>query len=124
MNNECYICGEANDKYKYKHRLCCGHMYHYECIMKTFECDTDTACGKKKHSNYCPYCSKDVGILPIINGLPKIIKGIHYPYNEKKPNIKEIACIAIISSGKNKGIVCNRKCIMGYNNCKLHKKFI
>ena len=123
MNNECYICGEI-DKYKYEQRLCCGHIYHYECIMKTFICDNDTSFGKKKNNNYCPYCSKESGLLPVINNLPKIIKGIHYSLHEKKPEVDKILCQGIILSGKKKGMICNRNCILGYNYCKLHKKNI
>lgn len=122
-NDECSICGEI-DKYKYKIKLSCGHSYHYECIMKTFEYDRDTSNGKKKYSNYCPYCSKDVGLLPIINGLTKSIKGIHYDICVPKPKINQQNCIGIIQSGKNKGKICGRKCILGYNYCKLHKKNI
>ena len=123
MNKECYICGET-DKYKYFHTLCCGHSYHYDCIMQTFIHDTDTSGQKNINDNYCPYCSKEVGILPIINGLPNIIKGIHYGIYEKKPHMNKILCNGIISSGKNKGKKCNRNCIIGYNYCKLHKKYI
>ena len=54
LKNECCICGEI-DKYKYSIELTCGHIYHYECIMKTFEYDKDTSNGKKKSSNYCHY---------------------------------------------------------------------
>ena len=45
-DEECNICGDI-DKYKYKIKLICGHTYHYECIMKTFEYDKDTSEGKK-----------------------------------------------------------------------------
>lgn len=123
MNNECLICGD-DDKYKFMHKLCCGHIYHYECIEKTFMCDNDISCGKLKNKNYCPYCSCEAGILPIINGINKTIKNIHYSSTEDKPIIVEILCKGVIGSGKNKGDVCNRKCIMGFNYCKLHKKNI
>ena len=123
VQDECHICGEA-DKYKFSIKLSCGHKYHYECIMRTFECDKDTSNGKKKYSNYCPYCSKDIGLLPIVNGLTSVIKGIHYNINDEKPTIDHIKCKAIIQSGKNRGTVCNRNCILGYNYCKLHKKNI
>ena len=118
--NECYICGEI-DKYKFSIKLNCGHTYHYECIMKTFEYDKDTSNGKKKNSNYCPYCSKDVGLLPIINGLNRPIKSIHYMIGEEKPKIYQVKCKGIIKSGKNKGKICNRKCMLGSEYCKLHK---
>ena len=120
-DNECCICGEV-DKYKFSIKLICGHIYHHECIMKTFECDKDTSNGKKKNSNYCPYCSKDIGLLPIINGLKKPIKNIHY--KDIIPEYNNVKCKAIIKSGKNKGIICNRNCMLGYNYCKLHKSLV
>lgn len=123
MDCDCLICGD-NDKYKCKHRLCCGHIYHYECIEKTFKYDTDVSCGKKKNKNYCPYCSCEVGILPIVNGSVHLIKNIHYSENEEKPEASQILCKSIIGSGKNKGERCNRKCILGFNHCRIHKKYI
>lgn len=123
MDNECLICGEKS-KFKYEQRLCCGHFFHYECIMKSFEYSKDTSCGKKIHSNYCPYCSKEVGLLPIVNALPKLIKGIHYSIKEDKPETNTILCQGVIKSGKNKGNICNRNCIIGFKYCKLHKNNI
>ncbi len=123
MSDECLICGD-NFKYKYKHKLCCGHVYHYECIEKTFILDKDVSCGKKKNKNYCPYCSNEAGILPIVNGVQKIIKNIHYSETEEKPDTVKILCKGIIATGKNKGNICNRKCMIGFNHCRLHKKFI
>lgn len=123
MDLECDICGESNN-YMLMHRLCCGHIYHYECIQRTYECDKDLSLGKKKNTNYCPYCSKETGLLPIVNGIKKPKKYIHYNRHEEKPKITETYCLGTICSGKNKGKICNRKCIVGRKYCKLHKKHI
>ena len=66
----CDICGESH-KLKSVHTLQCNHSYHYECIQKSFLYD------RKRHNN-CPLCRKPAGLLPLVNGLPKLIKGIHY----------------------------------------------
>ena len=44
----CMICGDKlSDKYIQK--LDCGHEYHYECILKSFQ-------TSQEHNNVCPYC--------------------------------------------------------------------
>ena len=118
---ECWICGDVLHNGKYVQELKCGHKFHYECILKTFEMDKDISNGKKKYLNYCPYCSKEIGLLEIVNGLTNIKKGIHYGIKEKKPIYMNEKCISILKSGKNKGERCNRKCILGYKTCGNHK---
>lgn len=109
----CDICGDALNS-KYVHTLKCNHSYHYECIMKTFMYD-------KKRSNQCPLCRTKNGLLPLVNGLPKLTRGIHFynldnglPHYECKP------CIAILQSGKRKGLSCGSKCKLGFSICKRH----
>ena len=75
----------------------------------------------KKYLNYCPFCSKEVGLLPIVNGLTNIKKGIHYEIKQHKPIYKNVKCNAILKSGKNKGKQCKKNCILGYNKCGNHK---
>ena len=111
---DCDICGDPH-KLKYVHKLSCGHAYHYECIQKSFTCD------RKNHRNYCPLCRKDVGLLPLVNGLSKLVRGIHYtditkglPKWECKP------CNSVLMSGKKKGLSCGAKCMIGFNVCKRH----
>ena len=73
MNTEeCPICGiELKEKYHYK--LSCNHIFHYECLLKTF------LSSKKvtyKHNNHCPYCREKCEYLPVVNGLKKLEIGI------------------------------------------------
>ena len=109
----CEICGDSH-KEKYCISLKCDHIYHYECIQKTFTYD-------RKKENLCPQCRKPSGLLPIVNGLPKLIKGIHF-YNLDKglPKVNNMKCVTILKSGKRKGCECNAKCMIGMNVCKRH----
>jgi hypothetical protein len=111
VDNFCDICGEAHNL-KYVHTLDCNHCFHYDCIMKTFMMDI-------KKYNKCPLCRKSSGLLPLINGLPKIIKGIHY-ITEYPSNYQSTKCSVILKSGKRKGQECGSKCIVGFDMCKRH----
>ena len=66
MNNEdCSICGlDINEKYKVK--LSCGHIFHYECLLKTFLYLKKSNIYNHKYVNSCPYCRKKCGLLPIV----------------------------------------------------------
>ena len=57
---------------------------------------------KKKNKNYCPYCSSESGILPIVNGVNRLIKNIHYSEKEDKPEVVKVLCSSIIAT-ENKG---------------------
>ena len=116
---ECWICGDNMNKI-YVQQLCCGHKFHYECILRTLETDKDTSNGRKKQLNYCPFCSREVGLIPIVNGLTKIKKGIHYGINEEKPKYENSMCKEILKSGKNKGRECKRRCKIGEIRCGNH----
>ena len=127
MNTEeCSICGlDINEKYCYK--LYCNHTFHYECLLKTF------LSSKKityKHNNHCPYCREKCEYLPVVNGLKKLEVGIHVKNKEDLsdenglPKNKNEPCKAILQRGKNKGNQCNKKCLLGYEYCGLHKKYI
>ena len=62
----CSICGETNREYF--HTLDCNHSFHYNCLLLSF---------KNMGNNHCPYCRTEVEYLPIINGLKKVIIGVH-----------------------------------------------
>jgi len=124
---ECGICGlEIKDKYSYK--LICNHEFHYECLMKSFQ----NTPKMKKEYNHCPYCRKKTNYLPLINGLKKVIPGVHcnsfgLSFNESKLSLKNdysVRCQHILTRGKNKGSTCNKNCFLGYKYCKVHKKDI
>jgi len=120
-DDDCSICG-LNLKDKYQYKLPCNHPFHYECLLKTF---TPT---KQYQINHCPYCRVKCGYLPIVNGLKKITIGVHGTSSELfapgKSEIKNEPCKAILQKGKNKGNICNKHCLLGFEYCGLHKKYI
>ena len=111
MDDICEICGDLK-KDKYVQTLSCNHCFHYECIQKTFQYD-------RKKLNICPLCRKPHGLLPLVNGLPKLIFGIHYK-NEYPSNYVSTKCSHILISGNRKGNECGLKCMVGFNVCKRH----
>jgi hypothetical protein len=108
---DCDICGEPH-KCKHIHTLKCNHSFHYECIMKSYISSRDKY-------NQCPLCRKKQGVLPLVNGLPKLIRGIHY-ITEHPPSYTSIRCISLLKYGKRKGGECGSKCILGFNVCNRH----
>ena len=112
----CDICADPQ-KDKLMYTLKCGHSFHYECIMKTFQCD------RQKH-NKCPLCRQHHGLLPIVNALPRLIYGIHYYEFPPPPKPDEIRCVEILKSGKRKGEACGSRCMIGMNMCKRHHKSV
>ena len=124
---ECSICGlELNEKYCYE--LSCTHKFHYECLMKTFAHTPKKSYGKKKVVNSCPYCRKDCDYLPIVNGLKKLLIGVHFAtikeFSDENGFTKNqnTRCKFILTRGKNKGDECDKKSQLGYDYCKIHKK--
>lgn len=120
---DCGICGlEINDKFSYT--LDCGHAFHYECLMKTF----NSVSYNKKCSNICPYCRKHSEYLPLVNGLKKVVPGVHcnilgHEIEYKNKLLKEKysqKCGYTITKGKNKGNACGKNCMLGYGYCKTH----
>jgi len=122
---DCGICGLSIDE-KFSHTLKCNHTFHYECLMKSFNNIPYTINNKK--SNQCPYCRKNSEYLPLVNGLKKIIPGIHCnifgnEIDDKKKLLKEEysqKCGYILTRGKNKGGSCGKNCVLGFNTCKTH----
>lgn len=109
----CDICGDdLRDKYVYQLPNC-PHKYHYECLLKSFMCD-------RKRMNQCPLCSKPSGLLPIVNSLPKLVRGIHYSSQQEVPEKINEPCTVILQSGKRKGCSCGSKCMIGMSTCKRH----
>ena len=109
----CDICGDLH-KLKYVQTLKCNHSYHYECILKSFMSD-------RKNFNQCPLCRQCHGLLPLVNGLPKLVKGVHYmDLTKGLPKYECIPCNSILKSGKRKGLQCGSKCMLGFTMCKRH----
>ena len=117
---ECMICGESLDQ-GYVEHLTCDHAFHYECLCKSYMTSRK---WKGRHcKNRCPYCSATSGYLSHVNGLKKLVKGIHYnPEDTEAPSYVSVKCGHILSRGKNKGTPCNRTCQVGFYACKLHNK--
>ena len=63
-------------------------------------------------TNNCPLCRQNIELLPVVNGLKKLIRGIHYTSEEYKNelNYENKPCKHILKSGKNKGQTCNCNC--------------
>lgn len=124
-SEDCGICG-LSIKDKFSYTLVCNHTFHYECLMKSFNNIPYTI--NKKKSNQCPYCRKNSEYLPLVNGLKKIIPGIHCSIesdtiSSKNKELKEkynLKCDYILTRGKNKGNACGKNCSLGYNTCKTH----
>ena len=123
-DEECSICGlELKDKYCQE--LNCNHKFHYECLMKSF---MNTSKLNKNNKNNCPYCRSSCDYLPVVNGLKKLIVGVHFEtiqeFIDENGIIKNknIYCQYILKRGKNKGNKCDKKCFLGYEYCKIHKK--
>lgn len=122
---ECGICGlELNEKFPYT--LDCIHKFHYECLLKTYSNISYTVNGK--YSMQCPYCRTKSNYLPLVNGLKKIIPGVHCKINsaeidEKNKILNEKysqKCGYTLTRGKNKGNDCGKNCVLGYGYCKTH----
>ena len=120
---ECSICG-LDLKEKFCHELKCNHSFHYECVMKSFMNTPKSGSGNKGFYNSCPYCRTKSDFLPVINGLKKVVVGIHAPTISECSKIKicNETCKYTLKRGKNKGNQCSKNCFLGYEYCKIHKK--
>lgn len=112
MNTEeCVICGDKLNK-QCIYKLECNHVFHYECILNSY---------KSSKKRECPYCRNvSNNLLPVVNGINKLSKGIHYNNNVNEVKHENIKCQFILKTGKNKGNLCNSKCKLGYNYCGRH----
>ena len=119
IEDYCNICGDKlSNGYAYKTN--CNHIFHYECLMKSLV-------KSLENKNMCPLCRDPIDKLPVVNGLKKLIRGIHYnEINEKNEiNYVNTSCQYVLKMGKNKGQVCNNNCKIGFDYCGKHfKKFI
>ena len=94
-DSPCNICGDRLGNLPI-HTLECNHRFHYECILKSFQ-------TSQEHNNVCPYCRHTIERLPVVNGLKKLTRGIHYitEYEKVNYNYKNIPCQHVLKSGKN-----------------------
>jgi hypothetical protein len=113
---DCAICGLSLCK-KFSYKLPCNHMFHYECLVKTFD---------NVNKNRCPYCREKSHYLPVVNGIKKLLPGVHYGDIETMQKLEynhvNTKCEYIFTKGKNKGNKCGKNCKLGYNVCNSHFK--
>ena len=124
-DEDCSICGlELKEKFCYE--LNCNHKFHYECLMKSFM--NISKLNNKNNKNNCPYCRSPCDYLPVVNGLKKLIVGVHFETVQEFTDengilkLKNNSCQYILKKGKNKGNQCSKNCYLGYDYCKIHKK--
>ena len=117
VDDECAICALPL-KDMYCETLQCSHVFHYECLLKTFVINKRMT---HKHVNRCPYCRSICGYLPPVNGLTKLVGKIHYNPLGPGPECPNIRCQHILLRGPNKGKTCAKKCQLGFVQCKTHQ---
>ena len=119
QEHNCYIC---NDSIALKKedviRTPCNHIYHFECLYYSF-CKNSTNQHKRyklKEIRQCPYCRHFISLLP------RFKPSIYKPYDiiTESPS----RCIAILKSGKRKGLTCGCACKMGSSFCGRHKNSV
>lgn len=118
QNNMCYICCCDLDDIVIKTK--CGHFYHYECLQHSIINSKFSYYTKQE----CPYCRSNAGWLPLL-GDNKPLRNVHKEYSFKPSTNK--SCLAIIKSGKKKGMLCGCKIKMGSENenlCGRHKNYV
>ena len=111
FDETCNICGDLLSN-GYTIKTICNHTFHYECLQKSL-------IHNYEKTNNCPLCRQNIELLPVVNGLKKLIRGIHYTSEEYKNGLKYTnkPCKHILKSGKNKGQTCNCNCKIGYEYC-------
>jgi hypothetical protein len=116
FDETCNICGDLLSN-SYTIKTECNHTFHYECLQKSL-------IHNYEKTNNCPLCRQNIELLPVVNGLKKLIRGIHYTSEEYKHelNYENKPCKHILKSGKNKGQPCNCNCKIGYEYCGKHYK--
>lgn len=106
----CGICGDDYCK-SIKYTLPCKHSFHYDCLISTF------VHSGRKYNHSCPYCRQKCGYLNV----PENRTPIKYINSDTNINIK-YKCVAIIKSGKRKGLECGCNVYPSYVLCKRHLK--
>ena len=115
---ECRVCCDEFESDDEKEPLVCGHVFHYDCIVMSFQCPDVI--------RSCPYCRKHNGYLRLLDGMTPI-KGIHKEYKEyyeKQQKNKVVSkCSAIYQGGMQKGLPCTNKAKNNSPYCGLHKNY-
>ena len=110
---ECKVCYDNIEDGNYI-ELKCSHAYHSDCILMSYQMKTD-------RFRECPYCRKDGGYLPLLDGQTPI-KNIHREWLIENKNYGYYGrCIGVLKSGKNKGKQCTCKANGTDKYCGRHR---
>ena len=113
-NFKCSVCYDKIEETEWCIRLKCGHTFHTDCILMSYQMKTD-------RYRECPYCRADGGYLPLLDN-QKPIKDIHKEWLVENKNYGYFGrCIAITKSGKNKGKRCMCKANGSDKYCGRHR---
>ena len=112
----CSICGDSLNN-AFTHKTECNHIFHYECLQKSFQ-------NSYEKNNSCPLCRQNTHLLPVVNGLKKLVGDIHYTQNNMYivNTYFNTPCNHVLKTGKNKVQVCNKNCKVGFDVCGRHFK--
>lgn len=118
MTTECSICYDTINS-EDAQLIECGHVFHYDCIYRTF-CNQIGKLKYKRKKRICPFCRFECQLLPSKPGfIPKknVTEDANYfieqmrqeNYDSIKAFFKPHLCHKILKSGANKGMQCSRK---------------
>jgi hypothetical protein len=127
----CPICYDNLDSQKNIVELCCGHKFHYNCVLMVFKNNIHQYPYNSNKIRKCPFCRMDGGYLPLI--YPQVpLQFINLEYNELETYrqnhdfeaiekyFDKTRCHTILKSGRNKGCQCSRKQLINSKFCKQH----
>lgn len=127
----CPICYDSLESQENIVELCCGHKFHYNCVLMVFKNNTRQYQYNTSKIRKCPFCRMDGGFLPLI--YPQVpLQFIHLKYDELKTHqqnndfrsiekyFDKNRCYTILKSGSNKGCQCSRKHFKDIKFCKQH----
>ena len=118
ITDKCNICYETFEETKDETvvQLICGHPFHYDCILESYK----TKLGRRRE---CPYCRKDGGWLPLLEG-SKPVREIH---QEWKCHINKIIFNNVnkkFKTKKGEEVYCPKGMCKGFKKaCSRQKKF-
>jgi hypothetical protein len=84
-NESCGICNDTMVEGNDIHILKCKHKYHLSCITKWFiSFNKSSTHSNAPNKRECPYCRKDGGWIPLLQGQAPIYN-VHAEYVKEKP---------------------------------------
>ncbi len=118
ITDKCNICYDTFEETKDEVvvQLICGHAFHYDCILESYKMKTDKI-------RQCPYCRKDGGWLPKIEG-EKLIKNIHKEWKNELNKETFLAVNAKFKTNPENMVYCPEGMCQGYTKSNAYwKKF-